>query len=809
MVEYLVTLSRKRTLEAKDIALINQLNENGNGGVSLTSLVERASRATREMEKLHQRLDKREGSSADAILVAKILLRASMLSPRAVYAVRTVGADTLPPVEKNFCTALQVWCDTHLQRGVLSMDTGTSKRGRDEDEDEIPEPPAHFIITDEQLDDLREVLRPCEVEFRNLLKDELLQEDNVASVRRIFNLVPPEQRYNAIILAGVHEDVPGDALRKTALFLGHIYGFQVDFERFDSLIEGGRDRLRLRKNSFTSVVIPLRAPQYAVYGGSLFLSEDGMLTPPDACIWKDVPRPKIKLEQYGMGDEKAMRQFYYAHATWFPPEEATRTPVGIIRAIRMDTGAYEWSLAVATNYVRERAGPILDSYPDTTLHTEVHYLQRYVKTSTATKGSKSTYARANELVLQVSIASMSYDVDNHELVNQIRSAIGVRRDDSNVVQVEGIYFLTCLEETSPSFNCNFPAEVLSAPNSISVVSPLDETLDFKAILRALADSLVDLSKIKHLYVQRFVEYDPSDADIKKGKADNIIIVWDGQAGDLSRVTLRQLCGQLTGTHSSLGEPEPGVNLLKKLDNVLRLIATQPGPDGKPGKPRYTHKQPLSVEVKQAVELTPRRRANEKSSSTGPRQSTNTFAEALLNTSAPEPRAMSVDRHEGPSVRAHMSPFTPLLSRSLWQDQPSTPRGTPSMAVNLGTGESSVQAFPNMALKAPGSSEVSTVMLDQFKAFRDQMTQEKREDERRRAEREAVRDAEFQALQTKVNNLDNTIAASVSGSLSMAFNSPAFATMIAQAVQAGINTTSSASAAQQKGGPSHNADRHEE
>ena len=132
-----------------------------------------------------------------------------------------------------------------------------------------------------------------------------------------------------------------------------------------------------------------------------------------------------------------------------------------------------------------------------------------------------------------------------------------------------------------------------------------------------------------------------------------------------------------------------------------------------------------------------------------------------------------------------------------------------MAVNLGTGESSVQAFPNMALKAPGSSEVSTVMLDHFKAFRDQMTQEKREDERRRAEREAVRDAEFQALQTKVNNLDNTIAASVSGSLSMAFNSPAFANMIAQAVQAGINTTPSASAAQQKGGPSHNADRHEE
>ena len=77
----------------------------------------------------------------------------------------------------------------------------------------------------------------------------------------------------------MHEDVPGDFLRKTTKYLGHVYGFQVDFNLFDSLIEGGRDRLRLRKSPFTSVVIPLLAPQYAAYGGSLFLSDDDTLTP--------------------------------------------------------------------------------------------------------------------------------------------------------------------------------------------------------------------------------------------------------------------------------------------------------------------------------------------------------------------------------------------------------------------------------------------------------------------------------------------------------------------------------------------------
>ena len=100
MAQYLVTLNRKKTLDAKDIALIYQLNENGNNGVSLTSLVERASRDTRDTDKLYQRLAKRDGSSADATLVAKILLRASMLSPRSVYAVRTVVADALPPGEE-------------------------------------------------------------------------------------------------------------------------------------------------------------------------------------------------------------------------------------------------------------------------------------------------------------------------------------------------------------------------------------------------------------------------------------------------------------------------------------------------------------------------------------------------------------------------------------------------------------------------------------------------------------------------------------------------------------------------------------
>ena len=239
---------------------------------------------------------------------------------------------------------------------------------------------------------------------------------------------------------------------------------------------------------------------------------------------------------------------------------------------------------------------------------------------------------------------------------------------------------------------------------------------------------------------------------------------------------------------------------------MRTIATQPGPDGKPGKPRYNHKLSTVVEGKEPTAFTPRRRA-ERNTDVGQLRGAASFAEAVLNTSPVDSSPMNDDRRDGLWTSAFSSPFTSPSSRSLWHEPPSSSRGSLSTAVNLGTGERSVAGFPNLALKTPGSSEVSASVVDQLKVIiRDQLADERREDERKRVERDAARDAEFQALQRKVNNLDATIASSVTGSLSVAFQSPEFAAMIAQAVQAGINRTPSApTAAQHTGGPDHNVE----
>ena len=284
-------------------------------------------------------------------------------------------------------------------------------------------------------------------------------------------------------------------------------------------------------------------------------------------------------------------------------------------------------------------------------------------------------------------------------------------------------------------------------------------------------------------------------------------MWEGQIGEIDRATLRLLCGQQSPSlHTPIGGSEPGSDKLKRLDNVLRTIATQPGPDGKPGRVRYNHKLPTAVEGKEPTAFTPRRRA-ERRADVGLLRGAASFAEAVLNTSPVEPLTMNVDRPEGLKTYAPSSPFASPISRSLWQEQPSSSRGPFSTAVNLGTGERSVAGFPNLALKTPGPSEVSASVVDQLKVIiRDQLADERREDERKRVERDAARDAEFQALQKRVNNLDATIASSVTGSLSAAFQSPEFAQMIAQAVQAGINKTPSApTAAQHTGGPDHNVE----
>ena len=239
------------------------------------------------------------------------------------------------------------------------------------------------------------------------------------------------------------------------------------------------------------------------------------------------------------------------------------------------------------------------------------------------------------------------------------------------------------------------------------------------------------------------------------------------------VTIEPFCptpGPLRSESSGTNKRTPA---LMRRDNVFRTIATQPSPDGKPSKTRHNHRPPTVEEGKETTASTPRRR-------------------------------------ERPRTSAPLSPLTSPVSRILSQERPSSSRGPFSTAMNLGTGERLVQDLPNLALKVSGSSEMSASMVDQLMViFRDQLADERREDERIRVERDAERDAEFQTLQRKVNNLDGTIASSVTGSLSIALNSPEFPAMIAQTVQAGIYRTLSApKAAQHKGGPDHNVDPRE-
>ena len=53
----------------------------------LSSLVARVNKETFGIDKLMQRVEKRHGAEADSILISRILLRATTITPKAVYAV--------------------------------------------------------------------------------------------------------------------------------------------------------------------------------------------------------------------------------------------------------------------------------------------------------------------------------------------------------------------------------------------------------------------------------------------------------------------------------------------------------------------------------------------------------------------------------------------------------------------------------------------------------------------------------------------------------------------------------------------------
>ena len=749
------------------------------------------------------------------------LLRATILSAQVVYTILdTEAAGHLSLLERDFCTKVKEWCAANLEAEAMAVETCcTSKRGRSgsdegEAEDTMPEPPENFRISPEELDTLRETLRIIETEFRNLVRDESASEDNKVAAMRIASMIFPRLRYSGLLVAGPHEEVPTPALLTFARFLGGVYGYRVDLATLETWLDNGKARIKTRGHQNPSVLIPLLSPQYAAHGGSPFLL-NGERTPPSAFIMKDLARPRCNHEQFGEGRPQAMRQTFYVQAVDIPPDGALHTQVALLRGIHMDQGTFEWSLAAANRAVYEAARPTLDLYPESEVYTTLQFYHRYVRTNPNSK-DKATYARANELVLNVSIVTEGYDVDSMTPANLIRKTL-MSGPNGNILQAGSLHFLVCPDTQSPEFlTHNFPNEIIDPQGTeLSEVSNLVEGLTFEEILAVMEQTCHDLPQIMWFAVQRQLDYCPNTGGItrQRDNFDSLIVDWDGQMGVIDRQTLQLLCPGDMGRHTPLAGSTPGVDRLRRVDNVMRAMAIQPGLDCRPGKIRYANKINAVVKPIDAIEFTPRCRENDRPLLTGSRLRPE--AAAVLNTHELGAFRMNLGLHDSPQGReSQQFPSTP--SRS-WIS-------TSSSALELSSGDRSF-ADVSMGHKTPGS-EVSSGSLEQLQAYvseqlevgrrRDQQLRdeerqrvrqrEEKQDEDRRAEAQRIRDREAQQDEDRRQenrrvqereakqemSLQTTVTSAVSQTLNFALASPEWGKMMATSIQAGLASYASQS-----------------
>ena len=772
--EYLGRLSKTKFLNHKDLELVSGLHGKGYGGAKLNALVPRVLKDKSELDKMLQRVDTRQGDSSDSALITRALLRATSMTPRVIYSVINCEEEGLHPLELSFLNKVKQWAQTNVETDLIPCGGGGSKKQRresssdEEDSVNMSEPPNSFQIAKEALEAFCDDLRAEEIEFRVFLRDAMNHEDNRNTARRILDQVPSQQKYNALVIAGVHEEVPTQVVSTLARYIA-AYGFVCDISAYEESVENGTDRLRARGTLYHSIVVPLVEPQFARFGGTPFL-QGSEVTPSIAFIMKDLPRQRMSHEQFGQGPPSAARQTYYIQAVYVP--EGTRTPVCVIRGIGLDHGIFEYSVAVATRAVQDAAAPILDLFENSKVMTTIQYYHRFVRTNAGDRDSKATWAKANEVVLNVFIVTEGFD-DDHEATFQLRKAL-MTGPKGNILQAGGLHFLVCPDNQSPELNLhNLPDEIIHPVGlQFSELSNLTEGLTLDEVLSALVETCHDMHRIRVLYITRQAEYDVKTGIIlpQGQKRDSLILGWDGEPPEIGRTTTRMLCVG-DGRNLPIIGNIPGAAKHKALDSLMRQVAGQSGPDGRPGKVKYPTKS-VSVAPRDVPKCAPRRRENDGGSMALGQSGIDLETAHPYESSSPSTPAP----RRGERMREANTFFSPASSSQY----------VPSTALNLSTGERSISS-PSSGGKTPGY-ELSTG-LDQMKDFVRHALEAERERNRSREEERDRKDRDRDAAQEA--RLNTTVQQAVNQSLTFAFGSADFTKMLVTTVHSVVNAQAKA------------------
>jgi hypothetical protein len=404
-----------------------------------------------------------------------------------------------------------------------------------------------------------------------------------------------------------------------------------------------------------------------------------------------------------------------------------------------------------------------------------------VRTNGGDRNAKATWAKANEIVLNVFTVTEGYDVDDHDLTSQIRKTL-MTGPKGNIFQAGDLHFLVCPDCQSPEFQFhNLPDKIFNLVRlQFSEVANLMEGLTLGEVLHALVETCLDMHRISMLYITRHAEYDiKTGAIMAQGqKRDALIVGWAGEPGEVGRSAMRLLCAGETGRHLPIIGNIPGAAKHKALDSLMRMIVAQAGLDGRPGKVKYQARSIRAAAPTAVPTCAPRRRESGVTLMTGPRlsgyesEAADSYGSASPSTPAPRRREQSRETH---------TPFTTPSSRSMFAQ---------STALNLSTGDRSLSSSSS-GLKTAGS-ELTSNSLEQVRDYvRMAMEAERerslaRDEERDRKEREREAERDRKACEREIAQeakLGTAIQATVHQTISFAFGTPDFANMLVTAARA--------------------------
>ena len=576
---YLASLSRQPILSAKEINEVLDLAPRYPESKKLAELAGRAETGRQELGRLH--------TYVNDSWFHRSLLSATVQTEEELRRISEMDVSQLfddDPIGRKFHQRVTAWFtggkQPNRQEAAAPL---TGKRKQGDDSTDVAEAEDDMMTADEVSDEAALAsflctLRQEETDYRNYMRDVVMSQANSEAAHTLAALFPAPRRGTAIEVSGIHVNVPKEAILAMAELAAFTRNLPIDLTALAANLQSGDSR-SFREGNLCSHLFPLEKICAFEHGASPFGVGD---IHPQAFLITDT-KPNVKGEGYAT-------PVYPCLVVVSVDNSHTVLEAALIRGIRWEEGAYENSVALASADALSRLRPIADDIPFE-VHFHIGTLFRFKSTGPrqrpyggrggggqSSSNQPSTIQGAKEIVLRIDISYGGFNVDEVQLITEVRQALGVMPGGtaSRLAERGGSQFTYCLSFTD-GFQDNFHMSHLApSPNITSIVPGIDEGQNILRILKELERTFYHLHDIEGLYLARGFSHD-NTGKLKIGvqALDKLYIVWKGSnyMGTFDTSTMDALVSSMSPRQHLRQEKDVGRAHLNALNNIMILLHT--------------------------------------------------------------------------------------------------------------------------------------------------------------------------------------------------------------------------------------------